>query len=615
MESSISKTSDLITPLKQIFGYTQFRPNQQEIVETVLNKKDVFAVMPTGGGKSLCYQLPAYLLPGTCIVISPLISLMKDQVDAAKQNGLSVEFMNSSQTSSERSRVYGNIANRRLHLLYVAPERLASESFIALLKSIPLSFFAIDEAHCISEWGHDFRPDYLTLGNLHTWFPNTPIAAFTATATERVQKDILSKLDFKSPLLVRASFDRPNLFYHVKPKSKPDDQILAFIRNHSSEAGIIYRTTRDGVEKTAAFLKSKGIAALPYHAGLDQEIRARNQEAFNNDEILVIVATIAFGMGIDKSNVRYIIHGDLPKNIEGYYQETGRAGRDGDPAHCLLLFGKGDIPRLRYFIDQIPDSKERSHALKNLNRMIDFALHTICRRRQLLSYFGEQTGVPNCNACDICATPPDGIDVTIEAQKILSAIARTGEAFNKAHIAAIVAGKHTEEIRLHNHAGIKTFGAGKDKKESEWLDVIALLISRKIISVSSSQPDNLTLSDTAREILSGKRKVYDLEQEEEEQTQRKVVTKSRIPQAVDRGLFAQLRSVRMRLAKEGGVPPFIVCSDRTLHAMCDTLPRSKKGMLEIHGISNAKYDRYGKDFIECIETYLQNSPSTQRKAF
>ncbi|MBI5635068.1 MAG: ATP-dependent DNA helicase RecQ, partial [Nitrospirae bacterium] len=353
----------MLEALHTVFGFETFRPNQEDIVRNVLSGHDVFAVMPTGGGKSLCYQLPAWLLKGTAVVISPLIALMKDQVDAARENGIAAVFINSSMTQREISDACISLKQSKTKLLYIAPERFAMPEFLQFLKGLSLSLFAIDEAHCISEWGHDFRPDYLGLSVIPKEFPNVPIAAFTATATSKVQEDIISKLGLRSPFIVRASFNRANLFYEVRPKTKVNLQILDFLQARKGEAGIIYRTTRDSVMEMAEFLASHGIKALPYHAGLSAEERSNNQEAFSRDEAQVIVATIAFGMGIDKSNVRFVIHADLPKNIENYYQETGRAGRDSEPAHCLLFFSRGDIPKIRYFIDMMPDETERTIAI------------------------------------------------------------------------------------------------------------------------------------------------------------------------------------------------------------------------------------------------------------
>jgi len=464
--------------LKDIFGFHSFRPNQEEIVRAILARQDCFVVMPTGGGKSLCYQLPAHIMDGTCMVVSPLISLMKDQVDAAIATGLRASFLNSSLSAAMKRDVQLRFTAGELDLIYVSPERFAMPEFIAELKHVKLSFVAIDEAHCISDWGHDFRPDYLNLATIVEDFPDVPVTAFTATATHRVQEDIVAKLRLRSPHTVRASFNRPNLFYKVIPKQKPGDQILKFVRAHPNDPGIIYRTTRKSVEQTAALLARHGIKALPYHAGLDDASRIMNQDAFNRDEIDVIVATIAFGMGIDKSNVRYVLHGDLPKNMESYYQETGRSGRDGESAHCLLLFGYGDIPKIRYFIDQISENTERNHSIKCLNDMVHYATINVCRRKQLLNYFGEdyppqkpEPSMTNTESpmiatgacCDICAGEVESVDATVDAQIVLSAIARTGERFGINYIVSVVTGSDFDRIQQLGHDKIKTFGIGKDQ--------------------------------------------------------------------------------------------------------------------------------------------------------
>ncbi len=390
--------------LSDIYGFDGFRPHQEGIVQALMNRRDAVAVMPTGGGKSLCYQLPAQILSGTGVIISPLISLMKDQVDAARANGIRAEYLNSSQGLRAMAEVHNALSNRELDLLYIAPERFVMDRFRTVLKSIPLSLFAIDEAHCISEWGHDFRQDYLALSLIRNEFPDIPVAAFTATATPPVQNDIIRRLELRDPYLVRASFNRPNLFYQVEPKCCVELQICEWVKRQGRNAGIVYRTTRDDVESTARWLQDCGIDALPYHAGLSTELRQEHQEKFNRDQIQVMVATIAFGMGIDKPNVRFVLHGDLPKNIESYYQETGRAGRDGRPAHCLLFYAGNDTVRIRYFIDKIKDRKAQEYALTKLQQMSDYARNKICRRRQLLAYFGESTAAHNCQSCDICVT-------------------------------------------------------------------------------------------------------------------------------------------------------------------------------------------------------------------
>ena len=466
-EKRAQDTAQVYDALRKVFGFQQFRPNQESIISSILNKKDVFAVMPTGGGKSLCYQLPAKVMDGTTVVISPLISLMKDQVDAALENGISAAFINSSLSSEETSSVFRSLRTNSLDLLYIAPERFAMSGFLETLKTISISFFAVDEAHCISEWGHDFRPDYLSLSQIAKTFPEIPVAAFTATATHKVQKDIIAKLSLRSPFTVRASFNRDNLFYRVESKRNLNSQVLDILGKYDGEPGIIYRTTRDAVTDMAAMLKEKGIRALPYHAGLPQETRKINQEAFNRDEVQVIVATIAFGMGIDKSNVRFVIHGDLPKNMEGYYQETGRSGRDGEPADCVLFFGRGDIPKIKYFIDQVPDDRERALSNEKLNQMVRYASHNVCRRRQLLEYFNESYEKENCGACDICTGKVEKVDVTTDAQILMSAVSRTGQRFGTMHIIDIVTGANTKRIRDLEHDKVKTYSAFDSRERAD----------------------------------------------------------------------------------------------------------------------------------------------------
>ena len=423
--------AELHGALARVFGYTAFRPHQIEIVKGVLGGHDSLSIMPTGGGKSLCFQLPSHLMDGVCVVISPLISLMKDQVDAACANGLRAAALNSSLSPGEHRAVREALASGELDLLYISPERLSAPGFWDALASWPVSFFAVDEAHCISQWGHDFRPDYLALSGLVERFPQCPVAAFTATATPEVERDILSRLGLREPRLIRASFDRPNLFYHVLPKEEPHAQLLSFLGGHEGESGIVYRSTRRKVEETAAFLQKKGVKAEAYHAGLPDAERMRVQEAFRRDECPVVVATVAFGMGIDKPDVRFVAHLDLPKNVEGYYQETGRAGRDGDPAHCLLLYSAADMAQLLYFARQTEDEEQRSIAEKHAYAMLEYAERNQCRRKALLSYFGEDFEEPNCGGCDVCTGEIQEEDYTIEAQKALSAMVRSGCRFGR----------------------------------------------------------------------------------------------------------------------------------------------------------------------------------------
>lgn len=580
----------ILATLRNVFGFQTFLPNQESIISSILNKQDVFAVMPTGGGKSLCFQLPAQMLHGTAVVISPLISLMKDQVDTALENGIPAAFMNSSLSTQEIADVYRMMKYDKIKLLYIAPERFAMPHFLETLKAVHVSLYAIDEAHCISEWGHDFRPDYLSLSLIPKMFPDIPVAAFTATATQKVQEDIINKIGLRSPNIIRASFDRPNLFYQVKRKSKVDLQILEFLREHCGDPGIIYRTTRDSVMDTADFLVSRGITALPYHAGLTTGERTRNQNAFNRDEASVIVATIAFGMGIDKSNVRFIIHADLPKNIESYYQETGRAGRDGERAYCILFFSRGDIPKIRYFIDQMTDEKERSIAMEKLNQMAGFAEHNVCRRKQLLNFFGEVYPLDNCGACDICSGGVEQIDITMDAQMIMSAISGTDQRFGAGHVIDIVTGADTKRIRELRHDELKTYGSGKHKDKKYWRFLVDELLAQGIIRRDGDMYPILRLTEKGSNDLFGGGQITALRREEKLRTKKQTIKSSEYGD-YDENLFERLRIIRKNLAEEQQVPPFVIFSDRTLHEMCRHYPATLSGMRNINGVGDAKLDR------------------------
>jgi ATP-dependent DNA helicase RecQ len=601
----------MLDTLRTVFGFQAFRPNQEDIIRSILAGRDVFAVMPTGGGKSLCYQLPAKMTEGTAVVISPLISLMKDQVDSARENGIPAAFMNSSMTAGEMSDVYRALKRKTIKLLYIAPERFAMPHFLATLKTFPVSFFAIDEAHCISEWGHDFRPDYLSLSLIPKEFPDLPVAAFTATATQKVQEDIIHRIGLRTPFIVRASFNRENLFYEVKPKSRVESQILGFLGDHRGESGIIYRTTRDSVVETADLLVSKGIGALPYHAGLSPEERSRNQEAFNRDEAQVIVATIAFGMGIDKSNVRFVLHADLPRNIEGYYQETGRAGRDGEPARCLLLFGRGDIPKVRYFIDRIEDENERSLSLRKLNRVIEYASHNVCRRRQLLGFFGEDYPEENCGGCDICTGSVEQIDITADAQTMMSVISETRQRFGIGHVVDIVTGADTKRMRELKHNQIKTYGAGRHKDKQHWRFLAGELLAQEMVRQEGDPYPVLKLTRKGLEVLAGREEAKALKRQE-------TVSRTKPAEGSDSGrydeaLFERLRRLRKRTAEEHRVPPYIIFSDKTLHEICRHFPETLTAMRSISGVGDAKLERHGEDFIREIKQYLAENPHAGRR--
>lgn len=597
-------STSLKLALNKVFGFHSFRANQEEIVRYLMDRRDAFVVMATGGGKSLCYQLPAGLLPGTCVVVSPLISLMKDQVDAAAGMGLSAAYYNSSQTQKQRLDVLLQLRAGKLDLLYVSPERLTMEAFLNTLKRTRICLFAIDEAHCISEWGHDFRPDYLYLAELVEIFPDVPVAAFTAAATEHVQTDIVARLGLRNPYVVRASFNRPNLFYQVEAKENTASQILEFVRSRPEESGIVYRTTRNDVERTATMLVRAGIHALPYHAGLDDRAREKNQNAFNRDDVQVVVATIAFGMGIDKSNVRFVLHGDLPKSLESYYQETGRAGRDGEPAHCMLLFRSGDIVKIRFFINRIADEQERKVASRQLNEMIKFASVNACRRRQLLSYFGETYDQENCGACDICTNRVERVDATTEAQMLMSAIARTRERFGITQIVDIVVGAGTQQIRQRGLDRLKTYGVGKEKPKRHWRRIVDELIAQDCIARTEDEYPVLRLTDKGRRLLSGKEKFLAI----------KPVDKGPLRPAAawvedyNLGLFEELRRLRRDLAAKRNVPPFIVFSDRTLHEMARLFPTTLDEMRAVNGVGDVKLSEYGMPFLTAIRRFLEAHP-------
>ena len=595
------------TTLKSTFGFNSFKPHQQEIVEAIVSGRAVFTVMPTGGGKSLCFQLPAVTMDGTCIVISPLIALMKDQVDAACENGIKAAFLNSSMSISEKNEVETLLFQDQLDLLYIAPERLAM-GFMDSLKRVKIAFFAIDEAHCISEWGHDFRPDYLVLADLQKEFPGVPVSAFTASATEKVRKDIVNRLNLSNPLLIQASLDRPNLFYQVERKYDAEEAILNFIRKQKNESGIVYRGTRAKVDATALFLKNNGINAIPYHAGMDQNDRKLNQEAFNKDEVNVIVATIAFGMGIDKSNIRYIIHGEIPKNIESYYQETGRAGRDGDPAHCLLLYASADEGLQKYFISQAEEIEERKKRYSQLDAIVKFATSVNCRRKTVLNYFGEEYEKEKCGGCDVCEGVTEFSDATRDAQILLSAILRTDEKFGIHHNIDIIRGSQNQRIKKFGHDRLKTYGTGTHLSKKN-----ALLLAEQLFAISAinrvpEEHDRVILTQKGHEILFGhKTFIMPKPIEEEKITWKKTGTSSN-DNPYDTVLFEELRNARKKTADANSVPPFVVFSDRSLREMCRKFPIDRSAMLAINGVGANKYEQYGEEFIDLIIKHLEIFP-------
>jgi len=595
--------------LKRTFGFSDFRPNQEEIVRGIVSGRDVFAVMPTGGGKSLCYQLPAKLLSGVTVVISPLISLMKDQVDAAEANGIEAACLNSAMTLGGRRQTYRRLERGRLELLYLAPERLVLGDFLEDLASSRVSLFAIDEAHCVSQWGHDFRPDYLALGQIKERLPQIPMAAFTATATAQVQRDVIERLGLVDPLVVRASFDRPNLFLEVKRKGKVVEQLLDFIAGKPGQSGIVYRTTRRSVEATARELSRRGINALPYHAGLSPDERRANQEAFKQDEVQVVVATIAFGMGIDKPNVRFVVHADLPKNLEGYYQEIGRAGRDGEPSHCLLLFSRADRQKIMYFLSDM-QSTERNAALDSLETMIGYAASASCRRRQILDYFGEDLEADNCGNCDVCTSDVKTVNASTDARILLSAVARTNQRFGVKHVVGIVVGGRTRQILDLGHDRLPTYGRGRDKKRSYWERVIDELIAQGALEQIGGRYPVLAFTEEGLEVLRGGREFFmpegALEKKasggKKERKTRKAARKSPSP-VVDEDLYDRLRELRMRLAKRRHVAPYVIFHNRTLAELCERRPETMEELAEISGIGENKLRKYGKILLDELNEY------------
>ncbi|HEU5079229.1 MAG TPA: DNA helicase RecQ [Opitutaceae bacterium] len=600
---------DLLHTLKTTFGYGSFRPLQREIIEATLAGKDVFALLPTGGGKSLCFQVPALVQPGLTIVVSPLIALMKDQVDALQASGVAATYLNSTLASDEaRSRLAG-LHRGQWRLLYVAPERLMLDGWIQNLASWNVARIAIDEAHCVSEWGHDFRPEYRQLAKLREALPNVPMMALTATATERVRKDIVSHLKLREPETFVASFNRPNLTYRVLPKDQPLKQIIDFVRKREHESGIIYCASRASAERVAEALAGRTFAARAYHAGLTAEERSRNQELFLRDEVRIMCATIAFGMGINKPNVRYVIHYDLPKNIEGYYQETGRAGRDGLPGDCLLLFNPGDIAKQTHFIDEMTDAHEQQVARAQLRKIVHYAESSGCRRAELLDYFGETFPVSQCGACDNCLEPRASYDGTLVAQKFLSCIYRVRQASRFAvgmnHIIEVLTGADTEKIRRWGHDKVTTYGIGAELSRPQWAAVGRELTRLGYVAVSEGEFATLELSPAGMEVLRARTPITLTKPMELPKAKRVARREGEIE--CDEILFARLRGLRKKLADERSVPAYIVFGDATLRAMAREYPTNNDEMENIPGLGEKKLAEFGEIFAKEIADYLETN--------
>jgi ATP-dependent DNA helicase RecQ len=593
---------DKLGVLEKTFGYSEFRGQQSEIIQTVIDGGDALVLMPTGGGKSLCYQIPAIVREGTGVVISPLIALMQDQVDALAAVGARAEFLNSTQSPDERRRVETAFVNGELDLLYLAPERLRVASTLELLDRGTIALFAIDEAHCVSQWGHDFRPDYLQLSVLHERWPSVPRIALTATATDATRTEIASRLDLRGARQFVSSFDRPNIQYRIEGKSQPLQQLLSLLRNeHPGDAGIVYCLSRASVEKAAEFLVENGIPALPYHAGLDARVRASNQSRFLREEGLVMVATIAFGMGIDKPDVRFVAHLDLPKSVEGYYQETGRAGRDGLPATAWLAYGLQDVVQQRRMIDQSEgDLAHRRNLTAHLDAMLALCETIECRRIQLLGYFG-QTSV-KCGNCDTCLSPPETWDGTVPAQKLLSTVVRLkrerNQTFGAGHLIDILLGKSNDRVRLHSHDELSTFGLGQDLSEQEWRGVVRQLLAQGPLAVQGEY-GILVLTESSASVLDGSRRVM-LRKEAPKRSKaaRKAVASDLPVDALE--LFERLREWRAGESREQGVPAYIVFGDATLRGIAVTRPATLAELGTISGIGEKKLEQYGDALLAVV---------------
>jgi len=592
--------TETLSTLESTFGYRSFRPLQEEIVGSIMRRQDVFVLMPTGGGKSLCYQLPALLQDGVTVVVSPLIALMKDQVDALQALGVAATYINSSLDSAEANRRQVAMTRGLVKLVYVAPERLMMPGFLRLLETAQVAGFAIDEAHCISEWGHDFRPEYRELRQLRQLFPGVPLAAFTATATVRVQADIKAQLGLERAACFQGSFNRPNLFYDVRPKKRAYDEVAAYVRAHAGSSGIIYCASRAGTENLTEKLRLDGFNAAAYHAGLRPEERRGRQEAFSRDDVRIMVATIAFGMGIDKPDVRFVIHYDLPKSLEGYYQESGRAGRDGEPSDCLLFYSYADEIKQKRFADEKPPA-ERKVALWQLQQMIDWADSTTCRRIALLAYFDETFPGQDGPCCDICRSPVPEEDTTVPAQMFLSCIKRTGERFGAAYVIQVLRGSREQRILSLGHDRLSTYGIGKERSEDDWRHLSRELIRCGYVRQDEEAYNALKVTELGRKVL--------FEGEQVRMVARRKATSAPAPAEEHPypDLFERLRALRKRLADERSLPPYVVFHDSVLKHLAASLPATPDQMLRIPGVGERKLVDYGGTFLSEIADYVQET--------
>ncbi len=603
---SDARASDpLLLALKQYFGFSTFRPLQEQIIRDALEGKDVMALLPTGGGKSLCFQLPALTRPGLTIVVSPLISLMKDQVDALTASGVAATCLNSTVEAGEGKSRFRDLYAGRYRLLYVAPERLMLPGFLEHARQWNVNLIAVDEAHCISEWGHDFRPEYRQLAELRKHFPEVPLMALTATATERVREDIFRQLKLKGNGSYVASFNRPNLLYKVIAKAQPYEQVLKYVRAHPKESGIVYCQSRKSADSVAGRLTKDGIKAKPYHAGLTNKERAKNQEAFLRDSARVVCATIAFGMGINKPNVRYVLHYDLPKNIEGYYQETGRAGRDGLPSECVLLFSAGDVVKQTQFIDEKPDPKEQRFAREQLQKMVHYAESGDCRRSNLLAYFGETWPEGKCDGCDNCLSPRATFDGTVAAQKLMSCAyrikAKTGFSFGLNHVIEVLTGGMTEAVRKWGHDSVSAFGIGKEMKKAGWQ-----VIGRELIRLGylRQSTEKFAVVEVTREGMAALKERRTIVLTKPDDTGAASTKQRKGEIACDEALFERLRNLRRRLADEREVPAYVIFSDVSVRVMARDYPVSDEQFGKVIGVGEQKRREFGAVFVKEIQDYL-----------
>ena len=589
--------------LQTVFGYPSFRPPQDEIIQTVMEGGDALVLMPTGGGKSLCYQIPSLLRSGCGIVISPLIALMKDQVDALRQVGVRASYLNSSLDSATANKVEQALVAGELDLLYIAPERLNQERTLSLLQRSPIALFAIDEAHCVSQWGHDFRADYLQLSILHESFPDVPRIALTATADARTRAEIIHRLDLSEARQFIAGFDRPNIRYRIALKHNAKQQLLQFLKEeHSDDAGIIYCLSRKKTEEIAYWLQQQGFNALPYHAGLDTGTRADNQSRFLREDRVIVVATIAFGMGIDKPDVRFVAHLDLPKTVESYYQETGRGGRDGEPTNAWMIYGLQDVIKLRQMMAGSEGSEEHKRAEQHrLNAMLGLCEITSCRRQVLLNYFGDVLPEP-CGNCDNCLEPVDTWDGTESARMALSAVYRTGQRFGVKHVVDVLLGAETDKISQYSHDQLPTYGIGKTLDNNQWSSVFRQLVARGYLSVDVERFGALRLEEKCRPLLRGEEQI-ELRKDSKKKEARRL-TKTFQSEDMDVALWEVLRECRRELAGEQGIPPYIIFHDRTLQEMCVTVPQNMEQFGRLGGVGERKLDKYGPAFLQAISEHL-----------